>query len=311
MRFTSRMFFPLIVLLFTAASWATPRSIDPIVSTDWLEQNLDSPNLVILDIRSAELYQSSHIPGAINEPWAVPVSAWITLKDTLLLELPADEALFTTIGNLGITTDSQVVVISATAASEPPHFGLAAATRVADTLIYAGVTDVAVLDGGFDKWQIEEKAVSTTEEIPVAIEFNGQPDADMFVSQAYVKQNLWRVKLIDARDANIYFGDATEPYAPKPGHIFSASSLPAPWAYYLDNGSYLFKDTDTLKAMTKGVVGPFARHREVIVYCGVGGYASVWWYLLHEVLGYERVKFYDGSAQEWVLENEMTAYRWQ
>jgi thiosulfate/3-mercaptopyruvate sulfurtransferase len=50
---------------------------------------------------------------------------------------------------------------------------------------------------------------------------------------------------------------------------------------------------------------------EIIVYCGVGGYASSWWYLLTQVLGYENVKFYDGSAQEWVREYDMKPFEWQ
>ena len=52
------------------------------------------------------------------------------------------------------------------------------------------------------------------------------------------------------------------------------------------------------------------RDQELIVYCGVGGYASAWWFVLSQVLGYENVKFYDGSSQEWGLYNDTVPYQW-
>lgn len=61
--------------------------------------------------------------------------------------------------------------------------------------------------------------------------------------------------------------------------------------------------------MAEGGIG-WNRYREVIVYRGVGGYASSWWYLLSQMLGYHNVKVYDGLAQEWVRTNEMIPYRW-
>jgi thiosulfate/3-mercaptopyruvate sulfurtransferase len=56
--------------------------------------------------------------------------------------------------------------------------------------------------------------------------------------------------------------------------------------------------------MAAGVVGG-PRSQEIIVYCGVGGYASSWWFVLTQVLGYENVKIYDGSAQEWAKSYDM------
>jgi thiosulfate/3-mercaptopyruvate sulfurtransferase len=59
--------------------------------------------------------------------------------------------------------------------------------------------------------------------------------------------------------------------------------------------------------MASGVIGESAhpRSQEIIVYCGVGGYASSWWFVLTQVLGYENVKIYDGSAQEWAKNYDM------
>jgi thiosulfate/3-mercaptopyruvate sulfurtransferase len=62
--------------------------------------------------------------------------------------------------------------------------------------------------------------------------------------------------------------------------------------------------------MAFGAIG-WDAHREIIVYCGVGGYASTVWFVLSQVLGYRNVRFYDGSAQEWVRTEPMLPYVWQ
>ena len=163
-------------LLTVKAYAAAPlsRMIEPIVSTDWLAANSGLENLVILDIRSPADYGAGHIPGSINEPFVTgfdptckgPSSNWIIGSDDCLwLQVPDANDLFITIGNLGISWDSWVVIVTAPNPGEPPFYGLSNATRVADTLIYAGVKNVAILDGGYPKWAAEGKP--TTTEPPV------------------------------------------------------------------------------------------------------------------------------------------------
>ncbi len=295
----------------TAASLASARrparTLAPIVTPRWLHENLDAPRLVLLDVRPEAAYADGHIPGAIGVPFVVPFSAWITMRDDLLLEVPDEAALFETLGSLGITPDSWIVVISASNPGEPPGYGLSAATRVADTLIYAGLRDVAVLDGGHARWVSD--GYPTTAEVPTVapVAYRGRVDGSMFVSRSYVERRRGAALLVDARDADVYFGTTIEPFAPVGGHIPTARSLPAPWTW-LEDGTY--RDPETLAAMALGVVGPHA-HREVIVYCGVGGYASTTWFVLTQVLGYRNVKLYDGSAQDWVRTNEMVRYHWE
>ena len=122
--------------------------IRPIVSTDWLFGNLHR-NLVVLDVRSEVDYNAGHIPGAINvneslwyvnDPFTVPI-------DTPWMEMPPDDELSTLIGDAGITRYSWVVVVGATSGSLAPPFafyGTAGITRVAMTLLYAGVKNVAI-----------------------------------------------------------------------------------------------------------------------------------------------------------------------
>ncbi|MCC6604447.1 MAG: sulfurtransferase [Anaerolineae bacterium] len=272
------------------------------VSADWLEANSSLNNLVILDIRSSAEYEAGHIPGSINEPFEVPFSAWITMRDDLLLELPDKADLFSAIGALGITKQSVVVVV--TQGTAVPPFPLANATRVADTLIYAGVRHVTILDGGYAKWVEDGKA--ETQDVPTItpVSFRGSVNHRMFVTIDYVVRQINKPRgaiLVDARDADVYNGLVIEPWADKPGHIPTARSLPAPLLWNED-GTY--KSHDELKALAEAVVGT-NRNKEIIVYCGVGGYSSSWWYVLTQELGYTNVKIYDGASQEWVRYYDM------
>lgn len=301
--FRSLFLATLVFILLGAGSAMAYFHLPTTVSTSWLEAQNNLDNLVILDIRTSAEYETGHIPGAINEPFEVPFSAWVTMRDDLLLELPDKADLFNAIGALGITKRSVVVVVTQGAA-EPP-FPLANATRVADTLIYAGVRHVTILDGGYARWVADGQAV--TQEVPAItpITFRGSVNHRMFVTIDYVVRQINKPHggaiLVDARDADVYNGLVVEPWADKPGHIPTARSLPAPLIWNED-GTY--KTHEELKALAEAVVGS-NRHKEIIVYCGVGGYASSWWYVLTQELGYTNVKIYDGASQEWVRYYDM------
>ena len=133
------LFLPLTVLA---------KGIDPVVSTDWLQNNLKNANLVVVDLRKVEDYQAGHIPGSIN----VFYGSWAIKAGTLLNELPAVDDLADVIGGAGIGKDSQVVLVGKTE-KVPEQFDM---TRVAWTLKYMGVNDVAILSGGITQW-VKEK----------------------------------------------------------------------------------------------------------------------------------------------------------
>lgn len=297
------------------AHFPPPRAIDPIVSTEWLAANLDDPDLVIIDIRENA---DGYIPNSISVPFVVPFSAWITMKDGLILELPEVEDLFDTIGDAGITSDSLVVVVGGASGPFPLVFyALAGTTRVADTLLHAGVRKVAVLDGGYDKWAAEGRAVSTEPVTPTPVTYTGKVDKAMFVSKDYVEKKIGKSIIVDARDADVYFGVTLEAdWTSYEGHIPSAKCLPTPWLWTfveVDGVEVgIYKDTDVLREMASGVVGWHGFFKEIIAYCGVGGYASTTYFVLSEVLGYKNVKIYDGSAQEWTLLGApVVLYKWE
>jgi len=297
------------------------RVIDAIVSTEWLEDNIENPDIVILDVREHKSYAAGHISGSINIP-AFP-NFYINSpgEQWPWMELPEKETLFTTIGKAGITTNSTVVIIARTSDSPtggPASFGVTKAARAAITLIYAGVKKVTILNGGYAKWKVEGRAVSTEPVTPKATTFTGKVDETIFVSKDYVKDKIEKSIIIDTRDANTYFGIQRDPSSKRAGHIPTAKCLPAPWFWQtakVENGetTYLtWKNTEEIKEIALTVLGK-DMSQEIIDYCGVGGYASPVWYVLTQVVGYTNVKFYDGSMQEWTSDPKapVTKYKYE
>jgi thiosulfate/3-mercaptopyruvate sulfurtransferase len=277
------------------------RTIDPIVTTEWLENRLREGDgtrppagLIVLDIRFEEEYAAAHVPGSISVPFGLN-SAWAVSDDVLILELPPDEDLFKAIGEAGMTAESQVVVVGRPVEPPNPPYQLADAARVAVTLIYAGIENVAVLAGGHAKWESEGLPVSVDVPAIAPVPYQASPDRCWWVTTDYVKDHMGECALIDARDPDDYFGASTDPFADMNGHIPTARSLPAVWVWEKD-GTY--RPDDVIEEMAAGVIGD-DRDQEIVLYCGAGGYASTWWFLLTQLLGYRDVKIYDGSMEAW------------
>jgi len=281
------------------------RTIDPFVSTDWLEGHLND-DLVIIDVRPEELYAAGHIPAAISVPFSL-ISAWADSGE-LILELPTEADLMKTIGDCGLTGGSRVVIVGPSPDPGTPPYAFADAVRVAVTLIWGGVKNVAVLAGGHAKWIAEGRPVTTEAANPTPVPYSSPVDSASWVSTEYVKEHIGKAVLIDGRDVEVYFGVFIEEvFADMRGHIPTARSLPMIWVWEAD-GTY--KPTEFIAAMAAGVIGD-DKTQEVIVYCGAGGYASAWWYLLTQLLGYTNVKIYDGSMEAWVDGgNPVVAYSW-
>jgi thiosulfate/3-mercaptopyruvate sulfurtransferase len=313
----------LVTIAYTVTPPSPPaRAIDAIVSTQWLEKNFHNPNLVVLDVRAPHLYAAGHISGSINV--TAPGNFFLCLLDPdcgLWMEVPPDDSLFTTIGNAGITANSTVVVVARTVDSPslgPAPFGITMAARVAMTLIYAGVENVTMLDGGYDKWAAEGRATSTEPVLPTAVPYTGVVDETVFVSKDYVEDKVGKSTLVDTREADTYFGIKPDPSSVRAGHIPTSKVLPAPWFWVTTAGDsgettcMTWKDIDAISEIALTVLGEDG-DKEVIIYCGVGGYASPVYYVLTEVVGYTNVKFYDGSMQEWTADPEalVTKYKYE
>lgn len=293
--------FFLAVVFCMVPMLAMARDITPVVSTDWVLQNSSDARLKVIDMRKAESYKEGHIPGAVN----LFMAAWISPKPGLMLELPENDSLVATIKSAGVNNDSLVVVVGAT----DNDFARADTFRVAWTLMMGGVRNVAVLDGGFNKWVQEKKPVSTDQAKPASGNYAGKPDSSVVVTRDYVKGKMGKAIILDARNPDDFFGLAKTPYNDRPGHIKGATNLPAPWLFAKEGP---LKGKAELTRIVQGAVGNDLS-KEIIVYCGVGGFASPMWYVLTEILGYKDVKFYDGSIEDWSKDPTapITRYSWQ
>jgi len=287
----------LVIFLFLPLA-AIAEEFSPVVSTDWLQQNLDNPKLIIVDIRKVEDYRTAHIPGAIS----VFYGTWAIKKGDIDNQLPEDDELVDILSSSGIGPDSIVVVAGATE-SGPDRVN---ATRVAWTLKYAGVKTVGILDGGHTKWIIREKRPVSTDVVkPKAKPYQGKFNKNLLATKDYVTSQLGKALIVDVREPEFFNGKNKLPFVAKAGRIAGAVNLPTaqvfdkyPPGEHLETCCYTLKPDLQLKNMASGVVGNDLS-REIIVYCDTGRVASTWWFILHEVLGYKNVRNYDGSMQEW------------
>lgn len=277
-----------LALLFPVAGMA--RSIDPVVSTDWLAANARDPKIVTVDIRKVEDYKAGHIPNAVN----IFVNTWAITAGKLRNQVPPVDDLADIISSAGISADSKVVVVGN--ANNPPN--RSGITRVAWTLQLAGIENVAVLDGGWEKWTAEKKPVSTDAVKPKASNFQPKLNKSMPALKDDVKAAIGKAVIVDARDRDFYEGKKKLDFVARTGRIKSAVNLPS-MAAYTPNGT--FKDKKELADMAAKVVGSDLS-RNIIVYCDTGRLASVWAYLLKDVLGYKNVRMYDGSSEEWMAD---------
>jgi thiosulfate/3-mercaptopyruvate sulfurtransferase len=283
---------PLALLLSGLPCTGLARDIAPIVSVDWLETNLQDTRLIVLDVRRVEQFREGHIPKAVN----VFYGAWAFKKGDLYTEVPELDDLFEMIGYAGIGYDSLVVVVGKTdTPRESYHIA-----RVACTLQYAGIVNVALLDGGYSQWVKEKKAVSSTMVRGKVKPFAGSVKPEMFANKQYVLSRMGQMTLLDVREPDYFTGKRKMDCIPKPGRMPGAINLPTSCAF-TDEG--MFKDQQTLAALAEKAAGA-DRSKEIVTYCDTGQCCPTWSYILKEVLGYSQVRIYDGAMQEWMQNSE-------
>ncbi len=279
---------PLIIFLLLLPCAGGAREIAPIVSADWLLTNLKNPKLIILDVRRVEDYREGHIPKALSAFYG----AWAYKKDGLFAEIPDLDDLNDTIGYAGISQDSWVVV---TGKVDTPRLSYQSA-RVACTLQYAGLVNVALLDGGMNKWIADKKPLSTdivrTKETP----FQGKYRKGHFADKDYIKSRLGKIVLLDVREPEYFTGKKKMDCVPQRGRIPGAFNLPTSCAFNKDG---TFKTKEGLAVIAEAAANK-DRSKEIVTYCDIGQCCPVWSYLLAEVLGYTNVRLYVGSMQEWM-----------
>ena len=280
--------FILIVFALTVPFALSARDVSPIVSTDWLEKNLTNPRVITVDIRKVEDYKAGHIPNAIN----IIYGSWAIMKGGLRNELPPADDLLDVISSAGIGADSIVVVVG-NADNVPNRTDI---SRVAWTLKYAGIENTAILDGGYNKWLADKKAVSTEAVKPKSKSYQGKVNEGLFVKKDYVMNSIGKVILVDVREPDFFQGNKKLDFVAKPGRIKGAVNLPTSQAFTKDG---TFKSKEELAGLAANAVGKDTS-KEIIVYCDTGKVCTTWAFIMTELLGYKNVKDYDGSTEEWM-----------
>lgn len=265
---------------------------DVLVSTDWLAENLNNPDIRIIESNEDQLlYPSGHIPNSVEVDWVRD------LNDPLSRDYLQREGFEKLMSRIGATPDTLLVFYG-----DKNNWWACYAFWVFQLF---GHTNAKILDGGRLKWEKEGRTL--TREVPQYTPTTYQaPERDDSVIRAFRDQVLTHVKghgqLVDVRSPDEYSGKKLhmEGYpqegALRGGHIPGAVSVP--WARAINPDDGTFKTADELRAIYEGEknLNPEA---ETVVYCRIGERSSHTWFVLTYLLGYKDVRNYDGSWTEW------------
>jgi thiosulfate/3-mercaptopyruvate sulfurtransferase len=269
------------------ADYAKP---DVLVSTEWLEQHLDDPNIRIIEVdEDTSAYEKGHIRGAVGWNWTTDLHAKVG-RDYL------DQAGFSgLLGDAGVGPDTTVVLYGGN-----NNWFAAYAYWL---LKLRGFDDVKLLNGGRKLWELESRELTqeTASPEPTGFQITGteRPEIRALRDEVITKVGGGS-GFVDVRSPEEFRGEKLAPdhlpqeQAQVPGHIAGAANIP--WAKAAnDDGT--FKTADELRELygAEGITGD----TEVIAYCRIGERSSHTWFALQELLGYSSVKNYDGSWTEY------------
>jgi thiosulfate/3-mercaptopyruvate sulfurtransferase len=261
-----------------------------LVSSDWVAEHKDDPDVVVAEVdENPDLYEEGHIPGAVKLHWQED------LQDPLERDL-IDKASFEALmGARGIGNETTLVLYG-----DKNNWFAAYAYWYVKTY---GHRDVRILDGGRQKWIDEGRQLARqAPERPRTSYRASERDESIRAYRDQVREWLGAEgrALVDVRSPGEYAGELIAPPgyeqegAQRAGHIPTAASIP--WASAVrDDGT--FKEAQELRALYEGKgISP---EKEITAYCRIGERSAHTWFVLRELLGYERVRNYDGSWTEW------------
>jgi thiosulfate/3-mercaptopyruvate sulfurtransferase len=269
------------------ADYANP---DVLVSTDWLEQHLDDPNLKVIEVdEDTSAYEKGHIRGAVSWNWSTDLHTKVG-RDYL------DQAGFSDLlSHAGVGPDTTVVLYGGN-----NNWFAAYAYWL---LKLRGFENVKLLNGGRKKWELESRELTQdpASHQPTGYKISGAEKTEIRALRDEVIQKVGTgIGLVDVRSPEEYRGEKLAPdHLPQeqsqvPGHIAGAANIP--WGKAAnDDGT--FKSADDLRELyeAEGITPD----KEIIAYCRIGERSSHTWFALQELLGYSKVKNYDGSWTEY------------
>lgn len=275
-----------LALGLTPVRGSTDGRPELLIFTDELVQQLGAQDARIIDVRIAKEYNAGHIPGAVS----LPPKMIRTVVRGVAAELPPVERLEAKFGELGIGPSTKVVIYD--------DAGGTGATRLFWTLDYLGHSKANVLDGGFQKWAVEQRPLTTDVPTILPTKFQAKMDPSKYADADYVLAHLNKlgVILVDARRPREYQGKIASKGVRRAGHIPGAAGIAVEEHLNKHDGYSSFKSPAELAKLFEGA--GVTKDKEVIVYCRTGMRASHAYFVLR-LLGYPRVRVYDGSMSEW------------
>ncbi len=264
-------------------------SANALVDTAWAQQHLDDPSVRFVEVDvDTGAYAERHIPGAVGWNWTSQLS------DGVRRDVASREDFTKLLRESGIGPDTTVVLYG-------DNNNWFAAWAYWQLKLF-GWDDARILDGGRKLWLASDLPTST--EVPShPVTDVDLPDPD-FAQRAFRDDVLRHVEaggaLVDVRSPAEFSGELLAPAAlpqegaQRAGHVPGAANIP--WATAVRQDG-TFKDEDELREIygSKGITAD----RDVIAYCRIGERSSHTWFVLHELLGFERVRNYDGSWTEY------------
>jgi thiosulfate/3-mercaptopyruvate sulfurtransferase len=262
-----------------------------LVSPSWLAEHLDDPSVRIIESdEDVLLYDMGHIPGAQKIDWHSD------LNDPVVRDYVQPDRFQQLLRAKGIDESTTVVFYG-----DKNNWWAAYAYWVFQLF---GFTNATLLDGGRAKWEADGRPMVT--EVPrfPATSYKAPPRADMGI-RAFRDQVLKHQRagkpLVDVRSPDEFTGkklhmpDYPQEGAMRGGHIPGARSVP--WARAA-NPDGTFKSATELRAIYEKEQG-LKPNDDVVAYCRIGERSSHTWFVLSRLLGYEKVRNYDGSWTEW------------
>ncbi len=263
---------------------------DVLVGTDWLAEHLDDDSIRIVEVdEDPALYAQGHVPGAIGLDWRVD------LQDTVERDFLGPEEFAALVESRGISDEHTVVLYG-----DRNNWFAAYAYWY---FLYYGHAAVKLVDGAREKWIAEGRETSTDVPSHPPATFTARAGDDSI--RAYREEVRAALgggaNLVDVRSPQEYSGEliAMAGYeqegAQRAGHIPGAALVP--WARAV-NEDGTFKSAEQLRELytAKGVL---EEGKPVFAYCRIGERSAHTWFVLHELLGVEGAKNYDGSWAEW------------
>jgi thiosulfate/3-mercaptopyruvate sulfurtransferase len=262
-----------------------------LVTTDWLAEHLDDPDVVVAESdEDVLLYETGHIPGAVKIDWHTD------LNDPVARDYVDADGFARLMSEKGISRDTTIVFYG-------DNFNWWAAYALWVASLF-GHPDARLLDGGRAKWLAEGRPTTADAPRPEPSDYPVVERDDSRI-RAFRARVLAHARaggrLVDVRSPGEYSGDLLhmpdypQEGAVRGGHIPGAANVPWKTAANEDG---TFKDAVELRRVYLEELG-LDPDDEVIAYCRIGERSSHTWFVLTHLLGLANVRNYDGSWVEW------------